>query len=157
MVHLGKKMVYGYGSQVPVHVLPYFSHLYVIINDSSIEFKRIKIRQINVNDSVITDVDSIPTEVLLERSKNTSSLLYVAAVVNASQYIPGYRMIYILGAGDNTTDPYGNVFHNRELKEGFEYFFRVFSIDSTPEVCMYFNCNLQGHYVLSVGRNFNYN
>jgi len=147
-------MVYCYGSQV--HVLPYFSHLYitVIINGSSIESKPITARQVNVND---TDVQLKPTEVLLEQSTKASSLYYVAAVVYANQYKTNYSMRYILGAGDNTTDPYGNVFHNRELKEGFAYFFRVFSIDSTPEVCMYFNCNLQGHYVLSIERNFNYN
>ena len=108
----------------------------MVTNSSTIESEHVRTRQIPVNDSVITDVQSLSTKVLLEQSTRTSSLYYVAAVVYANQYMPSYRMSYILGAGDNTTDPYGNVFHNRELKEGFAYFFRVFSSDSTPEVCV---------------------
>ena len=56
-------------------------------------------------------------------------------MVNASQYIPNHRMRYYLGAGDSTTDAEGYTFRNSELKNGLSYFFRVFSIDSTLEVC----------------------
>ena len=108
----------------------------MIINGSIIKSEHITTRQINFNGSTITDVQFISTEVLLEQSTKPFPLFYVAAVVYANQYIPSYRMSYILGAGDNTTDSYGNVFHNKELKEGFAYFFRVFSNDSTPEVCV---------------------
>ena len=96
----------------------------------------------NVNDqsgSVATrqvhdDVTMMTTKDLIDASMSTSSSVYVAAVVNASQYVPGNTMGYFLGAGDNTTDPYGHVFYNREVEEDFEYFFRVFSADSTLEV-----------------------
>ena len=60
---------------------------------------------------------------------------YVAAVVNANQYIPNHRMRYYLGAGDNKTDAEGRMFHNKEPKNGLAYFFQVFSVDSTLEVC----------------------
>ena len=59
------------------------------------------------NDSVIHTAQEITTT---EESYKTSPLFYVAGVVNASQYVPGYKMSYILGAGDNTTDPDGHVF-----------------------------------------------
>ena len=61
-------------------------------------------------------------------------LFYVAAVVNAIQYVPGYRMSYILGAGDNTTDPDGHVFYNKIVKDSHQYYFRIFSANSTEEV-----------------------
>ena len=82
----------------------------------------------------ISSVEDITTKQLLNESMKISPLYYVAAVVNASQYVPNHRMRYYLGAGDNTTDADGNMFHNRELKKGFAYFFRVFSIDNTLEV-----------------------
>ena len=61
-------------------------------------------------------------------------LFYVAAVVNVSQYVLGKGLSYILGAGDNTTDINNQVFHNRKITEHYSYFFRIFSLDSTPEV-----------------------
>jgi len=90
---------------------------------------------------VVSTFSLIMSNELLEESTRTCPSYYVAAVVNTSQYVPGYRMSYILGAGDNTTDPDGHVFYNREVVQCFEYFFRVFSIDSTPQVyitCIYF-------------------
>ena len=86
-------------------------------------------------DQLITDPASISTEDLLEESTKTTPLFYVASVVNASQYVPGYRMSYILGAGDNTTDPNGHVFYNREDIHGTVLlFYRVFSVSSTQQV-----------------------
>ena len=61
-------------------------------------------------------------------------MFYAAAVVNVSQYVLGKGLSYILGAGDNTTDISGQVFFNRKVKESQFYFFRIFSLDSTPEV-----------------------
>ena len=87
-----------------------------------------------VNNSVIMNVQSVSTKDLLEQSIKSSPLYYVAAVVYASQYMPGFRMRYVLGAGDNTTDHNGHTFHNRAVKDDYQYFFRVFSNDSTPEV-----------------------
>jgi len=89
-----------------------------------------------INNTVIENVMEISTKDLLEESTKTTPLFYVAGVVNASQYVPGYRMSYILGAGDNTTDPDGHVFYNREVYEDNLYFYRVFSSDSTQEVCI---------------------
>lgn len=81
------------------------------------------------------NVEDITTEELIEESKKTSPLYYVAAAINASQYLSGHTMSYILGAGDNTTDPDGRVFHNRQLGRGvLAYFFRIFSVDHSPEV-----------------------
>ena len=77
------------------------------------------------------------TEEILEETTKASPLFYVAAVIHASQYRDGYRMQYALGAGDTTTDPDGNVFHNnREITETTLFFFRVFSINSTQQVCI---------------------
>ena len=83
---------------------------------------------------MIENVVEIPTQALLENSIKTTPLFYVAGVVNASQYVPGYRMGYILGAGDSTTDPYGNIFYNREVRHNYYFFYRVFSANSTQEV-----------------------
>ena len=69
---------------------------------------------------------------------NMFPLFYITAVVNASQLVPDRRMRYILGAGDSTTDAEGRVFHNREVKIGFTYLFRIFSVDSTSEVLSLF-------------------
>jgi len=80
------------------------------------------------------NTQSISTKDLLQQSMKSSPLYYVAAVVYASQYIPGYRMRYVLGAGDNTTDHNGYMYNNRLVKDDYQYFFRVFSNDSTPEV-----------------------
>ena len=99
-----------------------------------------------INESVIKNVTNVITKNLLEESTKTTPLFYVAAVVNASQYVPGYRMSYILGAGDNTTDPDGHVFYNREtIQRNYYFFYRVFSANSTQEVfalCI-FTPNLQ--------------
>ena len=76
----------------------------------------------------------ISTEDLLEQSMKSSPLYYVAAVVYASQYVHGYRMRYLLGAGDNTTNHDGHVFNNSPVENDYQYFFRIFSNDSTPEV-----------------------
>jgi len=86
------------------------------------------------NDSVIDIAEEITTTELLEESTKTTPLFYVAGVVNASQYVSGYKMSYILGAGDNTTDPNGHVFYNREVKRIDLCLFRVYSADSTQEV-----------------------
>lgn len=90
-----------------------------------------------INSSAITDVEDLTTQQLLEHSMSNSMLFYIAAVVNASQYVQYlgvYRMKYALGAGDRTTDIYGNVFYNREVKSEYSFFYRVFSANSTPEV-----------------------
>ena len=88
-----------------------------------------------VNESVTKNIVELPTKDLLIEPIKTFPLFYVAAVVNAIQYVPGYRISYILGAGDNTTDPDGYVLYNREMiKKTYLYFFRVFSADSTSEV-----------------------
>lgn len=87
-----------------------------------------------LSERVITGIKNISTQELLKHSTNTFPLFYITAVVNASQFMPDHRMRYILGAGDDTTDAEGHVFHNREVKIGFTYFFRVFSVDSTTEV-----------------------
>ena len=85
-------------------------------------------------DNVITNIESISTASLLEESLKSHPLFYVAAVVNASQYVLGKGLGYILGVGDNTTDISGQVFFNRKVKENQFYFFRIFSLDSTLEV-----------------------
>ena len=87
-----------------------------------------------VTDNVITNTESISTTSLLEESLKSQPLFYVAAVVNASQYVLGKGLSYILGVGDNTTDISGQVFFNKKMKESQLYFFRIFSLDSTPEV-----------------------
>ena len=97
-----------------------FSHLYIVVHSAS--------------DQLITDPETISTEDLFEESTKTSPSFYVAAVVNASQYVSGYRMSYILGAGDNTTDSDGHVFYNKEVQGTFLFFFRVFSVSSTRQV-----------------------
>ena len=96
------------------------SHLYIIVI---------------TRECVVATVNSITSNELFQESTRTCPLFYVAGVVNASQYVPGHRMSYILGAGDNTTDPDGRVFYNREVEESYWYFMQVFSVDSTPEVC----------------------
>jgi len=80
------------------------------------------------------NAQSISTKDLLQQSMKSFPLYYVAAVVYANQYVPGHRMRYVLGAGDNTTDHDGYIFNNRAVKDDYQYFIRVFSIDSTPEV-----------------------
>ena len=106
-----------------LYLLAYiYSHFYIIVI---------------INTNVITGVEDITTQQLLEHSMNHSMLYYIAAVVNASQYVQylnDFTMRYILGAGDNTTDPYGNMFYNREVRAGYLYFYRVFSANSTQEV-----------------------
>ncbi|XP_065918141.1 receptor-type tyrosine-protein phosphatase S-like isoform X3 [Dysidea avara] len=97
-----------------------FSYLYIIVHMAS--------------DQLITDPESISTQQLLRESTKTTPLFYVAAVVNASQYVPDYRMSYILGAGDNTTDSNGRVFYNREvIQDTVLLFYRVFSVSSTQQ------------------------
>ena len=83
---------------------------------------------------MISSVEDITTKQLLDESMKTSPLYYVAAVVNASQYVPDHRMGYYLGAGDHTADSDGHIFYNKQLSVGLSYFFRVFSVDSTLEV-----------------------
>ena len=87
-----------------------------------------------LTDNAITNTGSISTAMLLEESMKSHPSYYVAAVVNLSQYILGKGLSYILGAGDNTTDIYNEVFYNRKIENGYHYFFRIFSLDSTPEV-----------------------
>ena len=85
---------------------------------------------------MVENVEEIATQELLAVSMEDSPpYFYIAAVVNASDYVDGYQMAYILGAEDNTTDIYGHRFYNRQLKDkNFKYFFRIFSISSTLEV-----------------------
>ena len=95
-----------------------YSHFYIIVVINSSE--------INVTAQATHD--------LIEHSMNNPMLYYIAAVVNASQYLQysgDFRMRYALGAGDNTTDVYGRVFHNREVKREYSFFYRVFSANST--------------------------
>ena len=90
-----------------------------------------------INASAVTDVEDISTPQLLDHSMDNSMLYYIAAVVNASQYVQylnDFTMRYTLGTGDNTTDPHGHVFHNREVRAGYSYFYRVFSANSTLKV-----------------------
>jgi len=95
-----------------------------------------------LGDGLNDDTKSIPSQ---ELRMNVFSSFYVAAVVNANQYISDRKMRYILGAGDSTTDADGFRFYNREVKGNIAYFFRVFSISSTSEVCSslfyYSNCD----------------
>ena len=97
----------------------YNSHLYIIVA---------------LSEHVVTGIKNVSTQELFKQSRNTFPLFYVAAAINASQFVPGYRMRYILGIGDKTTDPKGHMFHNRKVNIGFTYLFRVFSVDSTSEV-----------------------
>lgn len=106
-------------------VSSFYSHLYIVVINSSL---------IGSTKRTITSVEDITTKQLLNESMKISPSYYVAAVVNANQYVPNRRMRYYLGAGDNTTDGDGHMFHNRELKKGLAYFFRVFSANSTLEV-----------------------
>ena len=99
-----------------------YSHFYIIVI---------------INASAITNVEDISTRQLLDYSMDNSMLYYIAAVVNASQYVQymnDFILRYTLGGGDNTTDPYDHVFHNREVRAGYSYFYRVFSANSAPEV-----------------------
>ena len=99
-----------------------YSHFYIIVI---------------INASAVTNVEDISTRQLLDYSMDNSMLYYIAAIVNASQYVQylnDFTMRYTLGAGDNTTDPYGRIFHNREVRAGYSYFYRVFSANSTQEV-----------------------
>ena len=99
-----------------------YSHFYIIVI---------------INASAITSVEDISTPQLLDYSMDNSMLYYIAAVINASQYVQylnNFTMRYTLGAGDNTTDPHGHVFHNREVRAGYSYFYRVFSASSTLKV-----------------------
>ena len=86
-------------------------------------------------EDMFSNVEDITTQELLEESMKDSPKYYIAAVVNASQYMDGYRMAYLLGAEDYTTDANGYVFYNKQLlNNNFKYFFRIFSISSTQEV-----------------------
>ena len=101
------------------------SHLYIVVIKSDV---------LSSTKRMISSAENITTEQILEESEKDAPSYYIAAVVNASQYRDGYRMSYALGAEDYTTDADGNSFYNRNLTNGLEYFFRVFSISSTPEV-----------------------
>lgn len=83
---------------------------------------------------LVANVENVTTQEILDETTMKTSPIYVAAVINASQYRDGYTMKYSLGAGDTTIDADGHVFHNREIKESALIFFRVFSINSTQEV-----------------------
>ena len=87
-----------------------------------------------------TSVEDLTTQQLLDYSVNNSMQFYIAAVVYANQYlqyVDDYRLRYTLGAGDTTTDPDNHMFHNREVRAGYSYFYRVFSANSTLEVPTY--------------------
>ena len=101
--------------------LLHFSHLYIIVI---------------INSSAITNARNMTTQQLIEYSQNDPMIIYIAAVVNSSEYEDDHRMKYVLGAGDSTTDASGVVFHNREVKGEYLFFYRVFSADSTSEVAV---------------------
>ena len=109
-----------------------YSYLYIIV----------------VTDNTITDTKNISTASLLEESLKSHPLFYVTAVVNVSQYVLGKGLAYILGAGDNTTDISAQVFYNRKVKDEYCYFFRIFSFDSTNEVCIISVEQLSVYYVI---------
>ena len=119
MVRLGKPVIKFLYISLHTNI---YSHLYIVV----------------INSNVISDseyvAENITTQELLEELTKDSPKYYIAAVVNAGQYVDGYRMAYILGAEDYTTDAYGNIFYNRQLSNNFKYFFRIFSINSTQEV-----------------------
>ena len=106
------------------------SHLYIVVIKSDV---------LSSTKRMINNAEHITTQQLLEESVKDVPSYYIAAVVNASQYRDGFRMGYVLGAEDYTTDADGHSFYNRKLINGLEYFFRVFSISSTPEVCKLLN------------------
>ena len=88
-----------------------------------------------IGNTTLVTAEHITTEEILEETTKASPLYYVAAAIHADQYRDGYRMKYSLGAGDTTTDPDGNVFHNnREIVVTTLFFFRAFSINSTQQV-----------------------
>ena len=104
-----------------------YSHLYVIVY--------------TISNTTLVTAEHITTREILEETTRASPLFYVAASIDASQYRDGYTMQYSLGAGDTTTDPNGNVFHNdREIIVTTLFFFRVFSVNSTQEVCVLVKC-----------------
>ena len=111
------------------------------------------------NTTLVTDTEDITTEEILEETTKTLPLYYITAVIHASQYRDGYTMQYALGAGDTTTDDYGRSFRNREIKMSTLFFFRVFSISSTPEVCITFMIGSCLHiYAMTITeRYFNHN
>ena len=83
---------------------------------------------------MVENVEEITTqELLAESMEDSPQYCYIAAVVNASDYVDGCRMAYILGAEDYTTDTYGHKFYNRQLKD-----IRIFSISSTLEVKIFY-------------------
>ena len=105
-----------------------FSHLYIVCINGD---------EISSTKRMVSDVKDITTQELLEESMIVDNpKYYIAAVVNENQYKEAdvYRMGYNLGAEDRTTDSYDHEFRNRKLKVNLKYFFRVFSISSTPEV-----------------------
>ena len=103
-----------------------FSHLYIVcINGDAL---------ISSTKRLVNDVKDLTTQQLLNESLRDNPNYYIAAVVNANQYIKGYRMGYNLGTEDSTTDKYGHNFYNRKLTSGLKHFSRVFSISSTQEV-----------------------
>lgn len=123
MAHSGKSIV------VCVYLFLYtfiYSHLYIVVIDGN---------GFSSTEDIFSNAENITTQELLEESMKDSPKYYIAAVVNASQYVDGYRMAYLLGAEDYTTDANGYVFYNKQLlNNNFKYFFRIFSINSTQEV-----------------------
>ena len=106
------------------------SHLYIVVINSDV---------ISKTKRMISSAKDITTQELLEETMKNSSLYYIAAVVNSSQYVDGYRMGYILGAEDYTVDADGHLFYNKKIRSGLKYFFRVFSVSSTQEVQKSYN------------------
>ena len=108
----------------------FHSYLYIVIIYGDISSAK----------SMVENVEEITTqELLAESMEDSPQYCYIAAVVNASDYVDGCRMAYILGAEDYTTDTYSHKFYNRQLKDkNFKYFFRIFSISSTLEVKIFY-------------------
>ena len=103
---------------------------------------------INSTKRTVNSVEDITTQDLIEKSmkQEDDPNFYIAAVINANEYKDNnvYRMGYLLGVEDDTSDTDGNRFNNRQLKLENEllYFSRVFSVNSTREVQKFLCCNV---------------
>lgn len=105
-----------------------------------------------LTEHMVAGVKHISTQELLTQSTYKLPLFYIAAAINASQFVAGHRMRYVLRAGDVTTDNEGHIFHNRAVEIGFMYFFRVFSVNSTSEVLSVFSTVANKHVCMSLCR-----
>ena len=104
-----------------------FKHLYVVVINADV---------LSSTKRAVSEVKDIPTHQLIQESLKNDPDYYIAAAVKANQYMDRfvYKMLYILGVEDITTDVYSNRFYNRRLTTDIKYFCRIFSINSTEEV-----------------------